>query len=695
MNESLRELADLYLELAQVLLVTGVERDFTATVLDEAQAASTDARLYKYLRDYRPTVAIETPYRDLRVELAQLVAKACGVPPNLTWETSNPVVQQLGKKAELVLLTEATFGRGEVEALSLLGPIVRGPHIALLVVERVDSLPQDVRDIIDLQISIPRMDDILFWDCTGVLFSEPIGDQRKNYEWLRYVLPRDMARAAAATAEVERYIHELEATITRRLLQYTAPDSPSLHELEGMGEARYRMEELAADMRAASRGEIQWDQVDRGYLLVGPPGTGKTTLVKALAKDCGVRFVLASAGRWQEGETLGPHIQNIRRTFREARLYAPSILFIDEIDSLGSRVLVEARNSQYQTVVINTVLEEMDGFKAREGVVVIGATNNPDSVDEALRRPGRLDRLVELPYPNVAALGKIYDFYLARAAKEGLECDKIDTLRLGKLTFGRTGAHVELYVRGAIRRVRREGRRAITEQDIVAEITNRPPDGYGRALTEDAMRRVAVHEAGHALVTLTGPFGDRDITMISITPRSDGTMGFVARSPEDLGYVTRDMMEENVRIILGGRAAEEIMYGPDRISCGAGGTAVSDLAKATQNVLRMLTEFGFSKSGGLFWLEWQARGNPSEVTAEAIRNLPKGNEILNEARETIDRLYGEARERLAAHRGALDRIVELLIERQELAPDELRGVLSGSDGRKKSPNRADVRLERP
>ncbi len=271
---------------------------------------------------------IETPYRELRGDFAPYIASGCGLDINMRWERGAAAenIKQpmtLSSSPEVVLITEGTFARNgdgtETDVAQMLAPIIRSPHVALAVVERAESLPQDARDMIDLSLSVLRLDDDAFWACTAALFGKT--PHRRNADWIRYVMPRDMARVAVATSDISCYLRELEATISRRLAHYTAPDAPSLHELQGLGEARYRAEEVAADIRAALDGTIGWHQVDRGYLLIGPPGTGKTTLVRALAKDCGIRFILASASRWQEQASLGPHIQSIRRTFHEARLY--------------------------------------------------------------------------------------------------------------------------------------------------------------------------------------------------------------------------------------------------------------------------------------------------------------------------------------------------------------------------------------
>jgi Peptidase family M41 len=190
------------------------------------------------------------------------------------------------------------------------------------------------------------------------------------------------------------------------------------------------------------------------------------------------------------------------------------------------------------------------------------------------------------------------------------------------------------------------------------------PEGF---LTSATLKRVAVHEAGHALVALTGLERGRDVPMLTIIPRADGNLGFAARAPAEQDSLTRAEMEESIRVLLGGRAAEELVFGLENISAAAGGSAVSDLGQATQAILRLLTAFGYSKAGGLLWMEW-----------DAIRALSLGDEILREARATLERLYKETLTRLETNRAALERVVAGLIERQELGAAELRKLVEAS-----------------
>jgi hypothetical protein len=193
------------------------------------------------------------------------------------------------------------------------------------------------------------------------------------------------------------------------------------------------------------------------------------------------------------------------------------------------------------------------------------------------------------------------------------------------------------------------------------------PDEFQYSLTSATMERMAVHEAGHALVALTGLECERGVPMVTIIPRADGDLGFAARSPSEQDSLTRAEMEESIRVMLGGRAAEELVFGLENISGGAGGSAVSDLGQATQAILRLLTEFGYSKAGGLLWMDW-----------DAIRNQPMGDDILREARATAERLYKETLTRLETNRAALERVVARLIEQQELGDAELRELMAAT-----------------
>jgi ATP-dependent Zn protease len=309
-------------------------------------------------------------------------------------------------------------------------------------------------------------------------------------------------------------------------------------------------------------------------------------------------------------------------------------------------------------------LEELQGFEDREGVVVIAATNRAEGVDPALKRAGRLDRIVEVHYPTIDALEKIYAYYIAEQKKLDLAHGPLTLRELARLTFGQTGADVELYVRGAARRARMRanqgGSSKIMQDDIVAEIMRSPTGESGAVrLSPDEMRRVAIHEAGHALIRLTGADKGEGISFLSITPRSDGTLGFVFNAPDERHTRTREELCEMVRVLFGGRAAESVMFGEKAISSGSGGPSPhADLAQATRLVTAMASQYGFSRQGGLLW---RSDALPAKVEAEIRRELA--------------RLYAETRQRIAKHRRLLDKVVSILLEKQEITGPELRALL--------------------
>src|SRR5439155_13557709 len=380
-------------------------------------------------------------------------------------------------------------------------------------------------------------------------------------DWTRYLVPADFHAPRRLGLSPDQALAFLRERVAIRLQQVTPETGPSLGELHGMGEARQVCEDLIADIRAAQAGQIPWSAVDKGLLLVGAPGTGKTTLARAIAKESGIKFVAASAAAWQAAGALDAHLRAMRADFVEARRYAPAILFLDELDSIGNREELTGPVTQYQTEVINALLEQIQGIATVDPVVVIGATNYSAKVDPALRRAGRLDQVVQIPLPNLPSLEQIFRYYLRPYRADHRVGPEVDERALAELTLGMTGADVEFFVRGAARRARRD-RRPIAQADLLAEVTRRPrrPDSAPR-LGPEERRRVAVHEAGHTVSRLLSSTRGDDITFVSIIPRLDGSLGFLASVPLDGTVLTRRTMLERLETLLAGRAAEEVVYG--------------------------------------------------------------------------------------------------------------------------------------
>ena len=433
---------------------------------------------------------------------------------------------------------------------------------AVIACERFGQLPESLRRIRDVVLRLPALEpasfEALFERVMG--HAPPASWRAGGTAWVKHVLPTDFEHPRHMKLPPAKALVFIRAQATERLRDVDPEPGLGLGELYGLGEARQFAEDLIADIHAATRGRIPWSQVDRGALLVGPPGTGKTTLARAIAKDCGVRFILASAAGWQAaGESLGPHISAIRHTFSEARNYAPSILFIDEMDSLGNREEFAGKNNAiYQTEVVNAVLEEMKGLDPEAPVFVIGATNHEERVDPALRRSGRLDRVIHIPRPNARALDQIYRHYLGSLGTGTPVDPALDTAALAGLSVGLTGADVERIVRGAARRARKANR-ALAQADVLAEITNKPRGGDGfLILTPADLARTATHEAGHALALFLGESRGSDIGFATVVPRDDGVLGFVAPLPDGRVHLTRRDLEGKLEVLpcgAGGRGA--------------------------------------------------------------------------------------------------------------------------------------------
>ena len=327
------------------------------------------------------------------------------------------------------------------------------------------------------------------------------------------------------------------------------------------------------------------------------------------------------------------------------------------MDSIGSRDQLVGHVVQYQTEVINALLEQIQGFDAGAPVIVIGATNYAEKVDPALRRAGRLDQVVQIPLPNIEGLHRIFEYYLKpyRADNE-VEADVAER-QLAELAFGLTGADVEFFVRGASRRARRDMRK-ITQADLLAEVTRRPrrPDSAPR-LDAEGMRRVAVHEAGHATASLLGSLRGAQLSFVTIIPRMDGSLGFVASVPSENDVLTRRTMMEQVESVLAGRAAEEIVYGAADVGLGAGGASESsDLAVATSMATMLVCQSGLGSNKALHWTKQPTLAQEKQI-----------DRLLRQAYQSIV-------SKLTTERWLLEEVARLLVERQEIGGAELRAV---------------------
>jgi ATP-dependent Zn protease len=571
-------------------------------------------------------------------------------------------ISNLNDRCRLYLLSFHTY-RNLFDAERVAHELALSQASVLIGCNRASEVPEPLRRAADLTITFPQIDRRLFVRIFERVFgASPATDwNTPGSDWTRYLVPSDFHTPRRLRLEPDDALLLLRERVQARLAQVTPDIGPRLNELHGLGEARRFAEDLIEDVRSAQSGRIPWSAVDSGLLLIGAPGTGKTTLARAIAKDCGVKFIVASAAKWQSAGALDSHLTAMRADFAEAHRYAPAILFIDEIDSIGSRENLDDRNGVYQTEVINALLEQIQGINTTGAVIVVGATNYLEKVDPALRRSGRLDQVVEIPLPNIDGLQQIFEYYIAKYREEGGEVGRTETHALAQLSFGLTGADVESFVRGAARRARHEDR-PMDQSDLVAEVTRSPrrPDSAPR-LGPEEMHRVAVHEAGHVVAQLLSSNEGRHLVFATIIPRLDGTLGFVASVPGDTEVFTRRTMLERLGTILAGRAAEEIVFGADDVGAGAGGSSqMSDLAVGTRLATLIVCQSGLGDDGGLRWTTQPSRSQEEEVDT------------------LLRKTYDLTRTGLQDHRDLLDGVARALEQKQELSGDELRALASSN-----------------
>ncbi|SCX31372.1 ATP-dependent zinc metalloprotease FtsH [Agrobacterium sp. DSM 25558] len=424
-------------------------------------------------------------------------------------------------------------------------------------------------------------------------------------------------------------------------------DGPRLSEMHGYGPAKDWGLELSQDIRDWKAGSITWNEIDRGILLSGPPGVGKTIFAKALAKECEAHLIASSLGKWQSEGHLGDLLKAMRKDFKNARLHSPCILFIDEIDAFGSRDAFSNDNKNYSVQVVNAFLEFLDGIDGREGVIIVGASNNVDGIDPAILRSGRLDRHVDIPLPSLAERVAI----LSQLIQGILPVTHLDLI--GPSTQGMTGADLAKAVRDA-KRLARRNRRQLTLEDLKASL---PPTFK---IVGEHRRSIAIHEAGHTLVGLklrTGRFlGSFIADQIVVDSATQQGGGAYFENPR-YGRRDRQFFLDQIALLLAGIAAEKICFGD--ISEGAGGEKSSDLASATRIATLMETSMGMGVS-----LAYSPVKEDSELD-EVRRTDPAVTAAVS---DTLTQQFERAIDTLTQHRSLLNLVADALDENGYFTP---------------------------
>jgi cell division protease FtsH len=449
----------------------------------------------------------------------------------------------------------------------------------------------------------------------------------------------------------------------------TRVTSVRFDDVAGIDEVKAELAELVDYLADPSRFAAIGAKIPKGVLLAGGPGVGKTLIARAIAGEAGVPFFAASGAEFVE-MFVGVGAKRVRELFAQAKKVAPAIVFIDEIDAVGRRRSASGTGSNDEREqTLNQILVEMDGFEGTGGVIVIAATNRPDVLDPALLRPGRFDRRIDVPLPDVAGRHRILQIYGAKVRLGRL----VDMLTVARATPGFSGADLANVVNEAALAAARAGRTAVEPVDLQYAI-DRSIMGLARrslVMSEQERRLTAYHEAGHALTAALLPHSD-PIHKATIVPHG-GALGMVVRLPEnDRISVSRKKLEADLVVAMAGRAAEEIVFGADAVTAGASG----DIEQATRLVRKMITEWGMDEEIGLV--------RAVETDHRTGEPLPLGEEtrraIDRRVKEKIARSYEEAKAMLLARRDLLDALSHALLERETIAGHEIMAMIHGSGG---------------
>ncbi len=448
-------------------------------------------------------------------------------------------------------------------------------------------------------------------------------------------------------------------------------------DVAGIEQAKLELAEVVDFLKNADRFTAVGAKIPKGVLLVGPPGTGKTLLAKAVAGEAGVPFFSISGSEFVE-MFVGVGASRVRDLFEQAKTNAPCIVFIDEIDAVGrQRGAGMGGGNDEREQTLNQLLTEMDGFEGNTGIILIAATNRPDVLDAALLRPGRFDRQVVVDRPDFGGRLEILNVH---ARGKTLSKD-VDLEKIARRTPGFTGADLaNLLNESAILAARRN----LTEvsMDEVNDAIDRilaGPEKKDRVMSEKRKTLVAYHEAGHALVGALMPDYD-PVQKISIIPRgrAGGLTWFTPSEDRmDSGLYSRSYLQNQMAVALGGRIAEEIVFGEEEVTTGAS----NDLQQVARVARQMVTRFGMSDRLGPVALGRQ-QGNMfmgRDIMAERDFSEETASMIDDEVRLLVEQAYRRAKDVLVGNRHVLNALADMLVEKETVDSDELQNLLANSD----------------
>ena len=437
-------------------------------------------------------------------------------------------------------------------------------------------------------------------------------------------------------------------------------------DVAGQDEAKESLQEIIDFLHNPQKYTAIGAKLPKGALLVGSPGTGKTLLAKAVAGEANVPFFSISGSDFVE-MFVGMGASRVRDLFQQAAKVAPCIIFIDEIDAVG-----RARDNRYgtnseQEQTLNQLLSEIDGFEPSKGIVCLAATNRPEILDKALLRPGRFDRRIIVDKPNLQ--GRL-DTLKVHTRKIRLS-DDVDLRKIAQATAGAVGADLANLVNEAALRAVRKGRQLVNQEDLLVsfETVIAGTEKKNTVLTDMEKRLVAYHEVGHALVAALEKHS-QPVSKITIVPHTSGALGYTMQMPEEEKYLsTAEELRTELRTLVGGRAAEQVVFGVQTTG------AANDIQRATALARNMVTQYGMSEKFGLMstasvenqYLDGQAYMDCSQETAA---------EVDKEVMEILQKAYADAKRILTENRGLLDEISEFLLVKETITGDELMAYVN-------------------
>jgi len=441
-------------------------------------------------------------------------------------------------------------------------------------------------------------------------------------------------------------------------------------DVAGIDEAKEELEEIVEFLRNPQKFSRLGGKIPKGALLVGPPGTGKTLLARAIAGEAGVPFFTISGSDFVE-MFVGVGASRVRDMFEQAKKNAPCIVFIDEIDAVGrSRGAGYGGGNDEREQTLNQLLVEMDGFEANEGIIILAATNRPDVLDPALLRPGRFDRQVQVPNPDIKGREKILQVH---ARKVPLGPD-VDLRIIARGTPGFSGADLANLVNEAALTAARVGRRFVTMEDfeMAKDKVMMGPERRSMVMSEDEKKLTAYHEAGHAIVGMNVPQHD-PIHKATIIPRGRA-LGLVMSLPErDHLSITATKMKSMIAMAMGGKVAEELIFGPENVTSGA----ASDIKQVTRIARAMVTQYGMSEKLGNIDYANETQSFLGTFS-QGSQISPETQELIDEeVRRIVDEGYETARRILTEKAEEHKRLAEGLLEYETLTGDEIKKVIRG------------------